>query len=502
MTPPTPPAVAPTAAPAAIVALLALLRPLARLAVDHGVQFGQLEELLKRALVEAARRRDDGPVADGAVPASRISVMTGVHRKDVRRLAGTPGLDAVRAGSTLAAMLFTRWSTGAAWQRDGRPLRLPRRPPADGGPSFEALARGVTVDVHPRTLLDELLRLGLVAHDDADDTVALRTDTFVPATRVEALLGFLGDNVGDHLAAARANVAETLRAIRDGDPASARPPFVEQSLFADELSADSAALAVGDRIEVYGFADRAGGLLRATCIERRAAGDADGRVKLRGLIAELDAARGTFRIGTLQVDFRALRGIFGTPSGGLRNGLLVSIESVATPAAGAWRPDGEMTVLVATAATEGTLARVEGEILEFRSVAEFRVGGVPVDASRASFGDGLTAAALADDRRVRASGVFSGGRLLATRLEPRGDDDVSGETEDQAELEGTVVRFTRVADFAVRDGAGRVFLVDASLGTLVLEDGTTLADLRLGARVKVTGRRGTVIVATRLKVER
>ena len=243
MTPPTPPAVAPTAAPAAIDALLALLRPLARLAVDHGVQFGQLEELLKRALVEAARRRDDGPVADGAVPASRISVMTGVHRKDVRRLAGAPGLDAVRAGSTLAAMRFTRWSTGAAWQRDGRPLRLPRRPPADGGPSFEALARGVTVDVHPRTLLDELLRLGLVAHDDADDTVALRTDTFVPATRVEALLGFLGDNVGDHLAAARANVAETLRAIRDGDPASARPPFVEQSLFADELSADSAALA-------------------------------------------------------------------------------------------------------------------------------------------------------------------------------------------------------------------------------------------------------------------
>lgn len=267
-------------------------------------------------------------------------------------------------------------------------------------------------------------------------------------------------------------------------------------------AAGLAALAVGDRIEVYGFADRAGGLLRATCIERRAAGDADGRVKLRGLIAELDAARGTFRIGTLQVDFRALRGIFGTPSGGLRNGLLVSIESVATPAAGAWRPDGEMTVLVATAATEGTLARVEGEILEFRSVAEFRVGGVPVDASRASFGDGLTAAALADDRRVRASGVFSGGRLLATRLEPRGDDDVSGETEDQAELEGTVVRFTRVADFAVRDGAGRVFLVDASLGALVLEDGTTLADLRLGARVKVTGRRGTVIVATRLKVER
>jgi len=64
------------------------------------------------------------------------------------------------------------------------------------------------------------------------------------------------------------------------------------------------------------------------------------------------------------------------------------------------------------------------------------------------------------------------------------------------------VRFTRIADFAVRDAAGRVFLVDASLGTLAFEDGTTLADLRVGAVVEIRGRRGAVVVATRIKVER
>lgn len=252
---------------AAIDALLAVLRPLARLAIDHGVQFGQLEELMKRAMIDAAIRSAEQPGRERAVPASRISVMTGIHRKDVRRLTEAPGLDAVRADSTLAAMLFTRWMTGAAWQHDGRPRVLPRRPPADGGPSFESLARGTTTDVHPRTLLDELARLGLVEHDEAVDTVSLRGEAFVPAGRIGELLGFLGDNVGDHLAAARANVAATLRAAHEGE--TPRAPFVEQALFADELSQASAEHAAGRAREFWQT------LLRSLAPELQRLEDAD-----------------------------------------------------------------------------------------------------------------------------------------------------------------------------------------------------------------------------------
>ena len=263
-----------------------------------------------------------------------------------------------------------------------------------------------------------------------------------------------------------------------------------------------AALAPGDRVEVYGFADRGTGTIRATCIERRAAGDADGRIKLRGTIAEYDGARGTFRLGALQVDIRSLRELRNLPSGGLRNGLLVSIESTAAPAAGAWRPDGELTALLAATVVDGALARVEGAIEGFTSVSAFRVAGVPVDASGASFVQGATPAGLRDGLRVRVRGPVVAGRVLATRVELREDDDVSGASDDDAELKGTIVRFTRIADFAVRDAAGRVFLVDASLGTLAFEDGTTLADLRVGAVVEIRRRRGAVVVATRIKVER
>ncbi|HYF61052.1 MAG TPA: DUF6502 family protein [Burkholderiaceae bacterium] len=238
--PETPPAGAPAAA---IDALLAVLRPLARLAIDHGVQFGQLQELTKQAMVEAALRATEAESGRGDPPVSRLSVMTGIHRKEVKRLAESPDLDAVRAEPAPAAELFTRWVSDPTWRdADGRPKALSRRPGGDGVPSFEALSRSVTTDVHPRTLLDELLRLQLVAVDPDTDEVRLLRDAFVPSGRIEDLLAFVGANVGDHLAAARDNVAASLRAALAHDP-DVRAPFVEQALYADGLSAESATVA-------------------------------------------------------------------------------------------------------------------------------------------------------------------------------------------------------------------------------------------------------------------
>ncbi|MFN7644423.1 MAG: DUF6502 family protein [Burkholderiales bacterium] len=235
-------------ASAAIDALLAVLRPLARLAIDHGVQFNQLEELTKQAMVEAALQAVRDEVGTGAAPISRLSVISGIHRKEVKRLVETPDLSAVRSEQTPASELHTRWATMPEWMdADGSPRALPRRPQDSGIPSFETLARSVTTDVHPRTLLDELLRLGRVEIDASTDMVRLRGDSLVPDGRIEALLAFAGASVGDHLAAVREKLVAGHR-IAVGDP-DARPPFVEQSVFAGELSAESVELA-GTRARV------------------------------------------------------------------------------------------------------------------------------------------------------------------------------------------------------------------------------------------------------------
>ena len=124
-----------------------------------------------------------------------------------------------------ATQIFTRW-LGLKRYHDarGRPRPLPRQGKA---PSFESLAQSVTQDVHPRTLLEELCRLGLAEVNAKTDTVRLVRDAFVPHDDRTRMLEFLGANVGDHLAAAVANVrAET-------------PLHLEQAVFADELSAES-----------------------------------------------------------------------------------------------------------------------------------------------------------------------------------------------------------------------------------------------------------------------
>jgi len=230
--------------PVALEAMLAILTPLARLAIDQGVQFGQMEELLKQAMVEAAvdaTRQGQ----DESAPVSRLSVITGIHRKEVKRLLEPTAPAQLATTVTPAAELFTRWLTSPDWRSaDGRPLVLPRRPLPSSGPHFEQLARSITTDVHPRTLLDELCRLELVEHNLEADTVCLRADSFVPAVQLQAMLGCLGANVGDHLAAARVNVATSLRSAQQPDTPTLRPPFVEQALFADGLSTHSVAQAI------------------------------------------------------------------------------------------------------------------------------------------------------------------------------------------------------------------------------------------------------------------
>lgn len=210
--------------PAVLEALRGVLEPLARLAVARGLPYAQVDEALKLAFVDAARQAQPAVSAHRSV--SRIATATGLTRREVTRLVhSTP--PARRRSRSIASEVFAHWQAMPAYRgRDGRPLALPRQGPA---PSFESLAHEVTRDVHPRSLLDELLRLGLATVDEASDTVRLQREGFVPGSDGLRMLQLLGDNVGDHASAAVDNV------LRDG-----RAHF-EQAVFADGLSAASMA---------------------------------------------------------------------------------------------------------------------------------------------------------------------------------------------------------------------------------------------------------------------
>jgi hypothetical protein len=207
-------------------ALAGLLSSVARLGVAKGLPHAQVEEMLRQAFVQAASSAHPGLPEHRKV--SRISTTTGINRREVTRLVqalAQPEAAAAKPRS-LASEAFAHWRTQPAYRSaDGQPRVLPR---LGAKPSFETLAQAITRDVHPRSLLDELVRLGLAQWDEATDQVRLARETFVASGDGVRQLGFLGDNVGDHLRAAVDNV------LGDND----RLHF-EQALFADGLSLSS-----------------------------------------------------------------------------------------------------------------------------------------------------------------------------------------------------------------------------------------------------------------------
>lgn len=190
--------------PAALAALRQILRPLVRFLLDHRITLPLLTPLLKELYVDVAER--ELPIEGRAQTATRLSLLTGVHRKDVRRIREAPRHRSTSGGQApLGAQIVARWTADPRYlDPEGRPRALSRgRIP--GAPSFDELVASVSTDLRSRTVLDEWLRLG-VAHLDEEGQVRLEVDAFVPESGFDEKAYFFGRNTRDHLETAVANL--------------------------------------------------------------------------------------------------------------------------------------------------------------------------------------------------------------------------------------------------------------------------------------------------------
>lgn len=217
----------PTPAEQALDDVALMLAPLVRWLLTQGIPLNAVIRTLRTVYLTEAH--DNLARRGRRVTDSALSVLTGVHRKEVRTFmegredaAERPATP--RLAPTPAATLFTRWITDPDYRLpDSGELRreLPRQGPA---PSFEALARDASRDVHPRTLLEELERLKLVAVQQ--DQVVLLSDRFVLPVNDPAAVRTMAVNVADHIAAAAHNLTVDQPEQR----------VLEQSVFAHGLS--------------------------------------------------------------------------------------------------------------------------------------------------------------------------------------------------------------------------------------------------------------------------
>lgn len=214
----------PTPPTSLLRALRRVMRPLVRLMLRKGVTYTYISDMLKGVFVEVAEqefRLDANAPTD-----SRISLLTGVHRKDVKRLRNQPPdvADDLPAAVSLGAHLVSTWQTTAPFcTQPGEPAPLARLASTGGERSFDALVARVSKDIRARVVLDEWLRLG-IARVDEHDRVHLETAAFIPQKGFDEKAAYFGHNVHDHACAAVHNLTA------DG------LPYFERSVHYDALS--------------------------------------------------------------------------------------------------------------------------------------------------------------------------------------------------------------------------------------------------------------------------
>lgn len=208
-------------------ALQKVLRPLVKLMLANGITYPYLSELLKGLFVDVAER--DFRLGDKPPTDSRVSLVSGVHRKDVsrlRQLLRTPDAAAPTV-VTLGAQLVSRWMGHPLYRTDdGQPRALARLASEGGECSFESLVASVNSDIRSRVVLDEWLRLGVVSLNE-DGRVQLNAAAFVPTRGADEKSHYLGLNLADHASASVHNLL------------GHQPAFMERSVHYTALSAGS-----------------------------------------------------------------------------------------------------------------------------------------------------------------------------------------------------------------------------------------------------------------------
>lgn len=171
-----------------IAAFLVALKPVARIFLRYGIGFREFSEIAKTAFVDVAS--SDYGLRGRPTNISRVAVMTGLTRKEVRRIR-----DKISEGEQTVVVKHTpMWDILHYWHADnefldvdGRPAKLPF---AGAKSSFSSLVRRFGGDIPPGAMRTELKRVGAVRQDD-DGNLEVIKRYFRPKGDHESLVSLL-----------------------------------------------------------------------------------------------------------------------------------------------------------------------------------------------------------------------------------------------------------------------------------------------------------------------
>ncbi len=202
-----------------------VMRPIIRLMMQRGIILQTFQQLIKSVYTEEAER--EILARGGQATDLQISLMTGLHRKEVKRFR-EEGFETFIIAPALStgSDVVTHWLTDRRFLTSRREPKMLSTRKGNVEDSFAELVRSVDAELRPTAVLAEMLRIGVVRVEN--DQAQLVVDSFVPQKGFDALVQYLAENGHDHLAAMVHNLSQPDN------------PMLEQSVNVTELSADSA----------------------------------------------------------------------------------------------------------------------------------------------------------------------------------------------------------------------------------------------------------------------
>lgn len=181
-----------------------ILKPLSKLLMRSEISHASASEMLKTALVETAIEKLSE--LNETVTDTRIHLMTGVHRKDVKRIREHGDIaESKQANMPLTAQVLSRWMGDKKFlDTSGTPRPLERKSNSEGD-GFDDLIHSLSKDVRPKSVLDEMLSRKLVAISNSG-MVELQQENMIANQPADDKAYFLGMNVHDHLDVAIENL--------------------------------------------------------------------------------------------------------------------------------------------------------------------------------------------------------------------------------------------------------------------------------------------------------
>lgn len=155
-------------------AFFVALRPIAKILLRYGIGFREFAEVAKSAFVDVAT--SEYGIRGRPTNISRVAVMTGLTRKEVRRLRDqlTEGNEIFSEKTNPLAKVLHRWhSEDEFLDSNGRPATLPF---FGDTRSFAALVKKYGGDIPPGAMRTELKRVEAIEEDNDGNIRAIRRD--------------------------------------------------------------------------------------------------------------------------------------------------------------------------------------------------------------------------------------------------------------------------------------------------------------------------------------